>query len=198
MAGDVVSRKKCAVDGCEDASSKRGWCDFHYGRWLDHGDPLAGGPRRRKPGTMPKICVVDGCSKKAVALDVCSMHYIRLKKHGDVHGGVFHQDGRSKQWHVRQGRSAHGYVVRFDRKSPHANKVSGIVLQHREVMGEHIGRPLSSNESVHHKNGVRTDNRIENLELWVKGQPAGQKVADQVEWARKILANYGDLVDKML
>lgn len=39
------------------------------------------------------------------------------------------------------------------------------IRQHRWVMEQHLGRKLSTNEHVHHINGKKTDNRIENLEV---------------------------------
>ncbi len=88
--------------------------------------------------------------------------------------------------HIEQ----HGYKTIYMPGHPNS-KNGGRILEHQYIMSEHLGRPLKEGENVHHKNGIRDDNRIENLELWHRGQPAGQRVEDKIAWCKEFMKQYG-------
>jgi len=69
------------------------------------------------------------------------------------------------------------------------------ILEHRWIMQELIGRILFAHENIHHKNGDKLDNRIENLELWTTHQPKGSRIEDKIAWAKEILDLYGYKVE---
>lgn len=63
-------------------------------------------------------------------------------------------------------------------------------MEHRIIMEDTLGRRLFADETVHHINGIRHDNRVQNLELWTKNHPTGQRVLDKVIWAEELLHRY--------
>lgn len=72
----------------------------------------------------------------------------------------------ANNYHWSGGRKYHsnGYVCVYAPEHPNRDK-NGYVLEHRLVMERNLGRILSSDEIVHHINGDKKDNRLENLEL---------------------------------
>ena len=204
-AGRTDERPVCDVSGCDEPRycagkcvqhfnqeryAKRGVCNVDhcegkaitemYGLCLKHDSERRGGQ-----------CEIYGCDGFVLAKSLCAKHYARLKKHGDANwkpkkiaiGSVRHDKG--------------GYTaIKFPGHSE-CKKGSNWAVEHRYVMSEHLGRPLRKNENVHHINGVRDDNRIENLELWVRSQPSGQRVRDKLALADEILETYGPERDKL-
>lgn len=124
------------------------------------------------------LCIVEECNKKIEKLGkYCAMHYRRLQRYGDVNF-VKRVPGKG---HTNQD----GYLAVYRNKKP--------VLEHRYVMSQHLGRELLPKENVHHKNGNKLDNRIENLELWSVKQPCGQRIEDKIAYAKEILNQYEPL-----
>jgi hypothetical protein len=81
---------------------------------------------------------------------------------------------RNPNWRGGRKISWNGYVLVYvSRDHPMITK-AGSVPEHRLVMSEYLGRPLVRGETVHHINGDRQDNRIENLELHQGNHGPGQ------------------------
>lgn len=170
----------CSISDCDRKHKAKGYCGAHYQRLLKTGT-VSTAPFRVVAES--RVCSVESCEKPLHANGVCGSHNWRMRKYGTTELPE-PEVKPATRWVTR-----FGYRVVYMPAHPMANS-SGIIFEHRFVMAEHIGRDLLPSENVHHVNGDRLDNRIENLELWSKSQPAGQRVEDKVAWAIELLKTY--------
>lgn len=167
------------VDGCNEIAHSTNRCAYHYQEAFRAGVRVHG---KADP------CSVDGCERPVRSKSLCSVHYARMRIHGTTElPDRVARPVKVRAAKTRQGPSGYMFARRIGH--PNANK-NGWMHEHRAVMSDHLGRPLLPMENVHHINGVRSDNRIENLELWTRSQPAGQRVADKILWAVELLQQY--------
>lgn len=172
----------CVVYGCDGEQYAWHMCKLHQRRMRLTGRTDFG-PRVPWNKSGIEVCVWDDCDNKHLAKGFCSKHYAAFKAWLDKDRAV---DDRAKQ---NKHKDKEGYVLLYLPDHPNCS-VKGHYSEHRLVMEQMIGRYLVKGENVHHKNGIRNDNRPENLELWSSRQPKGQRIEDKVEYAMEILNQY--------
>lgn len=171
-------RKPCKE--CPGVAIARGLCSAHYQKW--------------KMENNGKTCRIKDCGRSLSggAKELCISHYHRHLKGEDINVIVKRRRDKGEGTTTREG---YRKVVQNGAQ----------LFEHRLIMENSLGRPLTEHETVHHKNGDRADNRLTkghelhcpgtccNLELWSKSQPYGQRVQDKIAWAKMLLAEYGSL-----
>lgn len=209
----------CDVEDCERDAVSRGWCSAHYNRWQTTGDVQAHVPIKERPRFAGyRICTFAGCHNRSKGPELCSGHLSQRSRGvplkplqqqiigalctfpdcGRPHTADGLCDGHYRQ--RRRGEELRPLRTTAPPGSGTTNKSGYRVvrgkLEHRVVMEEKLGRPMRDDETVHHINGNRQDNRPENLELWVR-QPPGQRARDLLAWARDIIERYESEEDEL-
>jgi hypothetical protein len=203
--------------GCSSASVCL-WLKRHgiqtRGRWSalwNLKDCATCGQTFQPTGPAAKFCS-DACRLGTSVCESCGETFVNRPVGGDKTARDNRYCTYECRWQSVRGRDDYGryinsagYVVlnkEFSKKPPskglndggyvrvNLRGGKGRVLEHRLVMEQHLGRTLLPGENVHHKNGVKTDNRIENLELWVSSHPSGQRPEDIVKWSVEMLQRY--------
>ena len=211
----------CKFEGCNNPTEswKYGLCDCHYQQLVRNNyDESKLTPQRHKTYTN-EICRFDDCPNfvngtSRGARGLCNAHYAQLRKHDwdesklkPLRQFYYNTICLSVNCNERSYRGGlcnscyrRNYINKIKKEGYNKSEVyigkDGYALvkgipEHLIVMELKLGRELFDDETVHHKNGLRSDNDPNNLELWSHSQPYGQRVEDKVKWAREFVSRYG-------
>ena len=170
----------CCIPKCEKFARANKMCGGHYTR-AKKGMPM--------PSPLPKPyygCKIPKCVNPHCCQGYCLSHYRRLT--GAVDLPLTAPLGTQKKRKIGDKvKNTNGYM---EVKIINTEGNTAWVVEHRLVMEKHLGRPLNSKEEVHHRNAVRHDNRLENLQLWSTSHPAGGRVVDLISHYLDELTKY--------
>lgn len=164
-----------------------------------HRVPRDGHRSKKFTGTMWKVQCSCGVEKSVAGLSLRKGHTLSCGCLRDERtGAACKRRGGDKHWNWNGGRSVSkkGYariarsVVEVIYPDAIIRKYHGDVFEHIAAMSHHLKRAMLPGETIHHKNGIRTDNAIGNLELRVGNHGPGQAVDDVVKWATEVLSRY--------
>ena len=104
---------------------------------------------------------------------LCRKHYVEIEK----------DEPKTLDWFLRAEKTSrhintYGYVILYFGSGQK-------MAEHRFVVAKRMNRLLLPHETIHHKNGIRDDNRSENLEYWPSKHGKGQRAEDMIEWHRE-------------
>lgn len=173
----------CAVEACEDKARSNTFCSIHDARFRRIGYPDGFTPKSKR-----KVCGNLTCERFAQTGGYCDTHKRWFDKTGDANVRPPQQRTGPRPGSRKSPITPKNYILKYVTDHPYLK--DGNQFEHRVVMSEALGRPLLPLENVHHKNGDRHDNRIENLEIWSTAQPSGQRIEDKIDYALEILAQY--------
>lgn len=123
-------------------------------------------------------CSIITCQKNHYGQGLCQPHWLRRQKGNlrpdepvvwppPMHGS------KNPRWKGGEIEDGHGRISVFSPGHPNPTNYGTHVYRYRLVMEAHLGRYLEPWEIVHHKNGIKNDDRIENLEVMTQAQHCG-------------------------